>query len=192
MISLRKRRLDAGSRDWSGSLWILKTLLTCIALLPLGALADIAVWEPLTKETLVGTWEAVMPIESTMVAGLYRMEIRKEGDSYLVGIITQPNESPWERFALRVTAADVSDGKIKLSFRGQFEGKEAEVTFNGSGAGLTGQGAIGGRFSVPNGTAFDGYSGDIWFRKGSWTHDLERTSKEAEKLIQRLQTKPKS
>ena len=34
-------------------------------------------------------------------------------------------------------------------------------------------------------------SGEIWFKKGSWTRDLERTSKESEKLIQRLRSEPK-
>ena len=161
----------------------MKTLLASI-LLPVCVLASPTVWEPLTNDTLIGTWEAVMPIESTMVAGLYRMEIRKDGASCLVGIIALPNEPPWERFMFHMTVSDVADGKVKLRFHGKYEGKEAEVIFEGSGAGLAQQGAIGGRFTYPNGRAFDSFPGEIWFKKGSWTRDLERTSREAEKLIQ--------
>jgi len=160
----------------------LKTLLASI-LLPVCVLAGATVWEPLTNDTLVGTWEAVMPIESTMVAGLYRMEIGKKSESYLVGMIARPNESPWERFVLRVTASEVNDGKVALRFRGKYEGKEVEVVFDGSGAGLTDQGAIGGKFRFGDGKPFDGFAGDIWFKKGTWTRDLERISKEAERLI---------
>ncbi|MEY2536767.1 MAG: hypothetical protein QOG67_507 [Verrucomicrobiota bacterium] len=163
-----------------------------IVLFPASILAAATVWEPLTKESLVGTWEAVMPMESTMVAGLYRMEIRKDAASSLVGIIALPNESPWERFMFHMTASEVADGKLKLRFHGLYEGKEAEIIFEGSGAGIGEQGAIGGRFTYSDGHPFDSFSGEMWFKKGSWTRDLERTSKEAEKLIQARHNKPKS
>ena len=167
---------------------MLRSFFLSAVLLPISILADAKVWEPLTNETLVGTWEAVMPIESTMVAGLYHMEIRKDSESYLVGMITAPNEPAWERFVFRVTASEVNDGKVTLHFRGKYEGKEAEVVFDGSGAGLTEQGAIGGKFRYMNGQAFDGFSGEIWFKKGAWTREFDRTSKEAEKLIRSLRS----
>jgi hypothetical protein len=169
----------------------LKKLLAFLLLLPVGAPAAVSVWEPLTNDTLVGTWEAVMPIESTMVAGLYRMEIRKDANSYLVGIIALPNEAPWERFAFHLTESEVVDGKVKLRFRGQYEGKDTEIVFDGSGAGLAEQGAIGGRFTYKTGKPFDSFAGEIWFKKGSWIRDLERTSKESERLIQKLRGEPK-
>jgi len=170
---------------------MLKSLSLLILLIPVCILADTKIWEPLTNDTLIGTWEAVMPIESTMVAGIYHMEIGKDSNSYLVGIITAPNEQTWERFVFRLTSAEVSDGKVTLHFRGKYEGKEAEVAFDGSGAGLSDQGALGGKFRYMNGQAFDGFSGEIWFKKGPWTREMDRTSKEAQKLIQSLRSEAK-
>lgn len=168
-----------------------RNLAVLIGLLPMASLAAVAVWEPLTKETFVGSWEAVMPIESTMVAGLYRMDIHSEGDSYLIGLIARPNEAPWERFVLRLSKSEVNDGKVRLRFQGKYEGKDVEVLFDGSGAGLSDQGAIGGKFSQSNGKRFDGYGAEIWFRKGAWTRDFERISKEAERMIGSLRSETK-
>src|SRR5438552_1349660 len=69
------RRNDGSNHEIRPTMQLmLRSFFLSAVLLPVSILADAKVWEPLTNDTLVGTWEAVMPIESTMVAGIYHME----------------------------------------------------------------------------------------------------------------------
>jgi hypothetical protein len=163
--------------------------------LPLAALGDIIVLPDITRETLVGVWEAAMPTEDSGIAtALYRMEIARDGDSYLVAIYAGPDIPQAVRFVARLTAAEVSDAKINLRFkmRRYHDDKDEDLIFQGSGVSQDDRGAIHGKFTAAGGKPFTLFEGDIWFHKGSWTRQFEEASKKAERHIRQLRNQPKT
>ncbi len=146
-----------------------------------------------TKETLVGTWEAVMPMEAVggMGAGLYRMEIRGDSDSFLVGVIFAPSGAGVQ-FLSRSVGLEVVHADLKLRFRTlppEKDWKPEEIVFTGSGVAEGDGGALHGTLSR-NGVPIGG--GEIWFLKGSWTRGFGEASQKADEALQKLRRDPKT
>jgi hypothetical protein len=146
-----------------------------------------------TKETLVGTWEAVMPMEAVggMGAGLYRMEIRGNSDSSLVGVVFAPSGSVVQ-FLSRSIGLEVSHAELKLHFQTlppEKDWKPEEIVFTGSGVAEADGGALHGTLSkdgVPVG------ADEIWFLKGSWTRGFGEASQKADEALQKLRRDQKT
>ena len=148
----------------------------------------------LTQDTLVGTWEAVIPTEiSGITCGLYRVEIAKGPNLYLVGVGFELGKMAVELVA-RGSDLEVSSGDVTLRFKtvpANEDIKAEEIVFKGSGVCEGELGAMHGTLSI-GGKPFGGFTGEIWFHKGSWTRDFQKASKEAEKHIQQLRANPKT
>ncbi len=66
----------------------------------------------LTRETLVGTWEAVIPTEITGITrGLYHLEVAKGPNAYLIGV-----EFELEKMSVELVAQS-SDFEVLLRRR---------------------------------------------------------------------------
>jgi hypothetical protein len=178
----------------------LKTLAFILALLPFMALADpgkelaTVPLPSLTRETIVGTWEAVIPPEIIGTThGVYRIEIAKVPDFYLVGV-----EFDLEKTSVQLVAhgseLEVKPRDITLRFKtvpADQDSKAEEIVFKGSGVCQGEIGALHGTLTI-SGKPLGGFTGDIWFHKGSWTRTLQKASKEAEERIQQLRGTPKT
>ena len=94
----------------------MKLALILVIVAPLAVLADVRALAPVTsREQLHGGWEAVMPAnDSGMAAGIYRLDIAADSDSYLVAVLWRPVDL---RFIARMTASEVADGRVKLRFQ---------------------------------------------------------------------------
>ncbi len=126
-----------------------------------------------------------------MNGGLYRMEIFRDGSSYLIGMVFAPNGSGVQ-FVSRLVGAEVLHGNVKLRFdtlRGEQDGKAEEIVFTGSGVAEDDGGALHGTMSRGS-TPIAG--GEIWFHKGSWTRGFEDASSKAEREVRKLRSKPKT
>ena len=161
------------------------------------ALSALSAWgsgnlPDVTRESLVGTWEAVVPTEEVgMNGGLYRIEIVASGDSYLIGIVFARNGSRIQ-FVARLTSAEVERGNVKLRFQSvrAKDGREAEeIVFTGSGVAEDDGGAL-------HGTLLRGSApiagGELWFHKGSWTRGFGEASRKAEREVRKLRGKSKT
>lgn len=148
----------------------------------------------LTRETIVGTWEAVIPPEIIGTThGVYRIEIGKAPDLYLLGV-----EFDLEKTSVQLRAQgsdwEVNNGDVILRFKtvpADEDSKAEKIVFKGSGVCKGEIGAMHGTLSI-SGKPLGGFTGDIWFHKGSWTRTLQKASKEAEERIQQLRGTPKT
>jgi hypothetical protein len=178
----------------------LKTLAFILALLPSTALADsgeelaTVPLPSLTRETIVGTWEAVIPPEIIGTShGVYRIDINKGPDLYLVGVEFDVVETCVQLVA-QGSDWEVSNGDVVLRFKtvpADKDSKAEEIVFKGSGVCKGEIGALHGTLTI-SGKPLGGFTGDIWFHKGSWTRTLQKASKEAEERIQKLRGTPKT
>jgi hypothetical protein len=147
------------------------------------------VYPPLTRETLVGTWEAIFPERSQLM----HMEIRSHGDSYLTwGPVGGSGCQCWH-----LVASDVQNGVVKLRFGRPCEGTSIpELWMIGTGTGVNQFGEIDAQFcgtswpeSPPQRLESLGAVSDtkhILFIKGTWTRDFATASQTAEKKIKEL------
>jgi hypothetical protein len=178
----------------------LKTLAFLIALVPIMAFADpgkelaTVALPNVTQDTIVGTWEAVVPTEISGISrGLYRVEITKERNLYLVGVAFELGKTGVDLVA-RGSDLQVSSGDVTLRFKtvqADEDTKAEEIIFKGSGVCEGEVGAMHGALSI-SGKPLGGFTGEIWFHKGSWTRDFQKASKEGEKRIQQLRANPKT
>jgi hypothetical protein len=178
----------------------LKTLAFILALLPSMALAEpgeelaTAPLPSLTRETIIGTWEAVIPPEIIGTThGVYRIEISKGPDSYLVGVEFDVVKTSVQLVA-QGSDSEVSNGDVILRFKtvpADEDSKPEEIVFKGSGVCKGDIGALHGTLTI-SGKPLGGFTGDIWFHKGSWTRALEEASKKAEDHIRKLRATPKT
>ena len=154
-------------------------------LFPLAVLATISLPD-ITKETFVGTWEAVMPTEESGIAtAVYRMEIAATGDSYLIAVFAGPDVPQAIQFACRLKTVEITKGDLTLHFR-TLDPEADEIVFRGSGVSQGELGAIHGKFMTAAGKPLNLFNVEIWFHKGSWTRQFEDASKKAEKHIEEL------
>ena len=151
----------------------MKTLvLAALAAVVTSVAADTVVDPPLTPDTAVGVWEA---LQCQQPATLWRMELNKTGDSYLVQLTvgTQP-------IVRRLLSSEIIDGKVKLHFgRGQardLPGETfSEIWIIGTGDGTATRGGID--------------AADWHFVKGAWTRDVGQASEHAEEAIREASSK---
>ena len=170
----------------------MKRAFILVLLVPLTAAADVRALAPVTtREQLVGSWEAVMPPEdSGMATGIYRIDIAASADSYIAAVLGSPVDL---RFIARMTASEVTDGKVKLRFQIIDEldsGREFILEGYASAEGQTG--AITGTLRSSRSRYYPDFSRDLYFKRGSWTRDVEAISKKAEKIVDGHRAKPKA
>jgi len=130
---------------------------------------------PLNSDTIVGVWEAV----SEDACLLYRMEINKNGESYLA-LVGAPKA--YYRAVFRLVSSDIKEGKIKLHFH-DISGKNAmtDLWIEGKGVWYGGEdGEIRGTIA---GNDENEEKQPIRFMKGTWTRMLAELSKKAEETI---------
>lgn len=80
---------------------------------------------PITKKTLMGTWEAI----STRDVRVYRMEIRRQGDSYLSYAVAGAH------WVYKLEKMEVKDGEVFLSF---VDPKDSRKIIHVRGTGVAG------------------------------------------------------
>jgi hypothetical protein len=181
-----------GVKDPLPNFWITRShssvrrFLALILVFATTAFATTTLFEPLTQETLTGTWEAVMPIDAYSGAGVYRMEISATSESWLVGVFVPAADRTFVKLQLRLVDSGFTDGRIKLSFEGDWLEKKVKVIFEGSGMSAGNVGQFHGKFRKEDGLGFETEQ-EVYFRKGSWTRDLKVASESAEEELRKLQ-----
>ena len=124
------------------------------------------VYPPLTRETLVGTWEAVVGIGAHPVV-FHVVITSRDADSYLSEIY--PDSMRGRLF--RLESCTVADGKVALHFRSTQPGDNFEWRIEGNGFGDEHHAWINSKLG--------------YFEKGTWVRDLGKAaSRAAEKIPQ--------
>jgi hypothetical protein len=160
-------------------------LLACLLVIPMIAFGETRSMPSLTEDKLIGVWEAVMGVESGMGTGIYRMDIRKGAESYLIAVLAGSRSIKDARFLCRLTDHDLRDGKLKLRFHiiDKID-PDREFLLEGSAVGEDEMGSIIGKLTITGSRYFPNSNGEIWFKKGSWTREFSEASKKAEDLIE--------
>lgn len=154
-----------------------------IVLFPFSAVAWQDPPSPLNSDTIVGVWEAVQD----GVLLLHRMEINKNGESYLALV---PPPKGFYRGVFRLVSSDIKEGNIKLHFHTISAKKTAltDLWIEGKGVGYGGEdGEIRGTIA---GNGENEEKRAIHFMKGTWTRMLAELSKIAEDSIKTKSTYP--
>ncbi len=139
---------------------------------------------PITRETLVGVWEA----SPSWAQRVYRLDIAPRGDSYLA--FTYGSEEA----VYRLTSTSVKNGKLVLRFR--------SVRDRGAGCNdlvISASGTAYGDFGTFEGTLrmYDSYfrggrpeltTVPVSFTKPPWTRDLTGWSKNSEALLHKVKS----
>jgi hypothetical protein len=189
-MEMSKVRTDPFFR-FSRRAWRVKALCVVAALLALApavAFSETIAPPALTKDRLVGTWEAVVQRDPISAAGVYQMALSKEGIGYLVEVLPD-NQGVKEGFFARLATCDLADGKIAIRFtvlRNPFHLYDW-VEIQGSAVGQDEYGTITGKIIMHS--PFHEESWPIYFQKGLWIHYLEECSKKAKDLLQQEQSK---
>lgn len=147
-------------------------------------------YPPLTRETLVGSWEAITirGVEKIYPDQLWHLEVgKKDTDAYLVEI------SPDKRLpgcVLReLVSARLTGENIELHFArpiGLKNDPSPPMWIVGRGFGSAEGGIISGSLFMSEPSSFDSGNGQkIFFVKGTWTRDLGEASKAAEEAVKR-------
>jgi hypothetical protein len=138
----------------------------------------------LTKEDLIGTWEAIVQDDS-MAEGIYRMEFHKDGSAELIQVFGT-EDGGREQFLGKLTSCQLKDGNMSARFvlmpghMNYYDWLEVQGTAVGEGD----VGAIAGKIHKHRtGTVLDDWSEPVVFKKGSWLPYLLNASKKAGDLI---------
>jgi hypothetical protein len=158
---------------------------TLLVLLATGSFVFATTWAapPMTKEDLIGDWESVFDIGGRDVE-FYRMEIREEpADSYLIRMDDR-GASP---LIARLVSSEVRAGNVTLRFAGEPSGADRIVrtfTIQGYvGASDATTATITGKVISHRASYWPEVEFAAIFKKGSWTRELDATSKKAEQLL---------
>jgi hypothetical protein len=154
------------------------TIAAIALLIGCSAPATQVVYPPLTKETLVGVWEAIS-VDGHLVT-VERIEISKDGPSFFAyQIVGSPAAN-----VFRMIACDITDRKISLRFREQNPpgGGSSDWIFEGTGEGTGQDGAMSGNLSIGTPPAASDKK-NAFFRKGSWTRAVSASSSTIEEAI---------
>lgn len=143
------------------------------------------VYPPLTRETLVGTWETVFGI-GTINTVFHFVFAPTDSDSYLSEIY--PTYMTGRLF--RMDCCTVVEGKIKLHFRSIEPNDSSGWWFDGEGYGDKDEAWIKGTFGTD--ATPDGESAPIlYMEKGTWVRRLGEASTRAEEKIRNMQNQKK-
>jgi hypothetical protein len=137
--------------------------------------------EHLTKDGLVGTWEAIIQDDS-MAIGVYQMVVPTKGDAKLIQLFAGGRS----QFFGRATSWELADGKIKILFTMDPEHVHYYdwIEIQGSAVGEGDMGAIVGKLiKHRTNTVLDEWSEPVFFKKGRWVQYFDVASKEAEKIL---------
>ena len=143
------------------------------------------VYPPLTRETLVGTWETMFGI-GTINTVFHFVIAPDDRDSYLSEIY--PKYMTGRLF--RLERCTVLEGKIKLSFRCIEPNDNSEWWFEGEGYGDEKEAWIKGTFGTaanPRGES----APNLYMEKGTWVRRFGEASTLAEKKIRDMQNQKK-
>ena len=148
---------------------------------------------PITRETLIGVWEAA----PSWAQRVYRLEIRKSGGSYLAFTFGS------EKLVYRLKSSSARDGRLRLHFqcltdrrRNNWKsrvpaGRELnELWISGKGVADERWGTFEGTLRMKD-SRYDEHftSFSVSFTKPPWTRDLAPLSRESEKLIREVKSR---
>ena len=160
-----------------------RSVFAVVALLTiLSAPASQVVFPPLTKETIVGTWEALVGDKGPLhIMLLAHIEISADGPSYFAyQILGKPSDAI---NLLPMISCDITDQQITLRFRGEEPGGgSAEWFFVGSGTGIVEDGEMSGYLDMGAPPAATDKK-NAYFLKSSWTRGIANASQKAEEAI---------
>jgi hypothetical protein len=131
----------------------------------------------LTKETLIGTWEAVSPDNPFVL----RLELAARGPSYLVWT--------WDSHPImcRLASMNVRNGRVTLKFR-PMRGNDIsfdDLTISGQGYGDATVGILRGKLHIRDLGGNGDHDETIAFRRDVWSRWLPAYSKRSEELMRR-------
>jgi hypothetical protein len=133
---------------------------------------------PITRKTLVGSWQAVSPDNPFVL----RLEIAADGASYLVWM--------WDSHPIlaRLVSSDVHGGKVTLRFRRMRSSDLGfdNFTITATGYGDATVGVLRGKLHITN-PENDDHDETIAFARPQWVNALPYLAKRAEKLLQKAQ-----
>lgn len=159
----------------------MQRILTTIAAISVAVASKLAANEPgppaLTKETLIGTWEAVSPDNPFVL----RLELAARGPSYLVWT--------WDDHPImcRLVSMDVRSGRVTLKFR-PMRGNDIsfdDLTISGQGYGDATVGIFRGKLHIRDLGGNGDHDEAIAFRRDVWSRWLPAYSKRSEELMRR-------
>jgi hypothetical protein len=130
-------------------------------------------YPPLTRETLVGTWEAVIGIGTHPVV-LHAVIAVRDSDSYLSEIY--PDSMKGRLF--RLGSCIVADGKVSLHF---VESGDYGYWIEGQGYGDKDFAWINGRIGLPNKP--DAGPPSFYFERSNWVRELGKAAVQAAEKI---------
>lgn len=138
---------------------------------------------PMTSDDLMGVWESAAATGGREVE-FFRMEIhREQADSYLIRM-KDGGASP---LIATLTSSDIRAGHVTLQFTADPSGPDRIVrrfTIQGYGAASGPTAAtITAKIISHRASYWPEVEFDVIFKKGSWTRELEATSKKAEQLL---------
>jgi hypothetical protein len=142
-----------------------------------GAPANVDVYPPLTRETLVGTWEGVFGIGQVPVVFHVLIAPRDE-DSYLAEIYPEHLNGR----VYRLQTCTITDAKVYLRFLALPGGDGSEWWIEGEGYGDVKRAWINGRI----GTGFNARDSSKSFfnlAKGTWVRNFGDASRRGEDMI---------
>ena len=153
--------------------------MVCLAIL--SAHGSQVIFPPLNRDTLVGTWEALLG-DRPLGLTLARLEISRDGPSFFAYQILGENV-PNVVNVYRMISCEITDEKISLRFRGEEpeRGGSFEWFFEGTGEGTCEEGAISGRLFTQLPPAPK--EKNAFFLKAAWTRWLANRSRELEQGI---------
>ncbi|MEY2575351.1 MAG: hypothetical protein QOF80_838 [Verrucomicrobiota bacterium] len=159
----------------------MRRILTTIAAISIALGAKLPANEPgppdLTKETLIGTWEAVSPDNPFVL----RLELAARGPSYLVWT--------WDGHPImcRLVSMKVRGGHVTLNFR-PMRGNDIsfnDLTISGKGYGDATVGILRGSLHISRLGDQQDHDEAIAFRRDPWVRWLPEYSKRSEELMRR-------
>ena len=150
----------------------------CFAVL--SAPASQVIFPPLNKDTIIGTWEALIG-DRPLGMMLARIEISKDGPSFFAyQVLGKPVRNHVNVF--RMISCDITDEKVSLRFRGADpEGNPFDWFFEGTGEGTSEEGAMSGCLATEMPRPDSGKN--AFFLRASWTRWLVDRSREVEEEI---------
>ena len=139
------------------------------------------VHQPINEKTLMGTWEAI----STRDVSVYRMEISRQGDSYLSYAATGAH------WVYKLEKMEVKNGEVFLSFVDPKDTRE-KIHVRGSGVagrnGMRDEGVIDAHVIMDPGEN-PSNKWKLEFIKGPHIEVLYELSKSAEEAIRKIRSK---
>ena len=153
-----------------------------------GSRSSVDVYPPLTRETLVGTWETVCGIGQMPVV-FHIVISATESDSYLAEIY--PHTMKGRLYRLDV--CKITNEKVYLEFREvvPIDQWASAWWIEGEGFGDAGTGWIRGRIGTQSNRREDAGQSNLYLAKGTWVRSFGEASVKAEEKIAKARREAK-